>query len=248
MTYIIPTYHPAALLRDQTMQIAVLSDLAKAVRIQAHGPSLVPYCYRDGQLMPDWAIFPDCDRILHWLNEFRGQTLSLDLESTYHEQIMCMGLWPVDDDLETQGICIPFRKRGLHDYWDSQHDRMRVMDAVFTMLQDANWGKVGQNIAGFDIPLMERAWGIRTRGLVGDTMVAHSLCMPELPHGLAFLSSMFTDLGPFKRDVHTNESEKDDTNKWEMVQEYDDRNLRSYCLLDTFSTSRVWKALERMMA
>ena len=248
MTYIVPTYHPAYLLRDATFQIAVISDLEKAIRIAEHGPTLIPKCYRDNQPMPTWAITPDAKTILDWLAAHKGQTLSLDLESTYRDEVMCMGLWPVDRACTEQGLCIPFRKQYGKDYWDSQHDRLRVVCAVFDMLRDPAWPKIGQNIAGFDIPLMKRVWDIETRGLLGDTMVMHSLVMPELPHGLAFLSSIFTDLGAFKRDVHTNESEKDDVNKWEAVQDYADDNLRTYCLLDCFATALTWTALERMAA
>ncbi len=232
------------------MTLAVLSDLEKALRIQRDGgPTLIPAPYRAGVPMPDDTIFPTVDGVLTWLAAHRDHTLSLDLEATYHDKIMCMGLWSVEAALEDTGICIPFFKQGGPRYWGSALDDLRIKQAVFDMLTDATWHKIGQNIAGFDVPLMEKVWGVEVRGVIGDTMLAHWACMPELPHGLAFLSSIFTDLSPYKIEVHTNESdEKDDVDKWEAVQDYDDRNLREYCLLDTFATALSWTALEGMMA
>lgn len=199
--------------------------------------------------MPHWSIFPTFSDVRAWLEAHYRATLSFDLESTYQGDVMCMGLWPVDNWLDEQGICIPLLKQGGKPYWDNQLDRLRVMDMIFTMLRDPHWAKVGQNVAGFDIPLMRKAWGIETQGLLGDTMIAHSLVMPELPHSLAFLSSIFTDLSPYKIEVHeTSTEEKDDTDKWENIQHYDDYKLREYCLLDTFATAGSWVHLERMMS
>lgn len=248
MTWIVPSLHPAALIRDQTMTLAVIADLQKALRIQKDGgPSLLPACYRAGQPMPHYTMFPTVDGVLEWLARYQGCTLSLDIESTYHGQIMCLGMWPVDTALEDEGLCVPFYSRGSVKYWNGL-DELRVKQAVFGMLSDASWPKVGQNFVGFDVPRMKQAWGVDTQGVIGDTMVAHWCCMPELPHGLAFLSSIFTDLSPYKAEVHTNETEKDDVDKWERVEEYDDRNLREYCLLDCFATAMAWRALEEMMA
>jgi DNA polymerase I len=245
--WIVPTLNSGALIGDQTMQLAVLADLQKALRIQKDGgPSLVPAVYRAGMPMPTDMLFPTVPTVVNWLEAHRGHTLSVDIECTYHGQIMCVGLWCVDEDLEDQGVCIPFYSKGGTRYWNNL-DELRVKEALFGMLKDVSWPKIGQNFVGFDVSKMEEAWGVKTLGVVGDTMLAHWCVMPELPHGLAFLSSIFTDLSPYKLEVHTNESEKDDVDKWESVQEYDDRNLREYCQQDTFATSRTWHSLVAMM-
>lgn len=248
-TYVVPTLNPAKLVRDQTMTLAVLSDLEKARRIQRDGgPTLLPACYRAGMPMPEHSMFPDVDTVLDWLAARRHLTLSLDIESTYFDEIMCLGIWPVETALEDEGLCVPFLKQGRGKYWGSGLDELRIKQAVFEMLTDASWPKIGQNFVGFDVPMMQKVWGVTTQGVIGDTMIAHWTVMPELPHGLAYLSSIFTDLSPYKVEVHSNESEKDDVDKWEAVGDYDDRNLREYCLLDTFATAMAWRALVEMMA
>lgn len=247
--YVVPTFHPAALLRDQTMMLATISDLRKAVRVAAEGPTLIPACERSGGLghMPEWATFPTAQNVREWLHNYEGETLACDLEATFMGQIMCLGLWPVDDYLTDQGLCIPFLNQGGGPYW-TPVEGMEVKSLVHKFLGDAEWPKVWQNGVGFDIPLLREAWGLEVRGTIGDTMVAHHLVMPELPHGLAFLSSIFTDMGPYKIEVHATTAEaKDDLLKFEDVLRYPERPLREYCLKDCFATAAAWVALAEMM-
>lgn len=225
------------------MALATLSDMKKAVRIAHEGPTVVPKEW-DGTSFPRWATHPTEPDVAGWLNEFQDCTLCLDLETTYSGQIMCLGLWPIEYALEAQGICIPFFSKGMQKYWNPV-DELKVKGSLFHVLKRAR--VVGQNIAGFDAPMMRKAWGLSIEPY-GDTMIAHSLCMPELPHGLAFLSSVFTDLSPYKKEFGDSKAEKDDVDKWERIQDSDDLELRVYNLLDVFATAVVWQALVEMMA
>lgn len=198
--------------------------------------------------MPDWSIYPDVEHVREWLTARRGLTLSLDLESTYQGQIMCLAMWPVEDALADQGICIPFYRKGGERYWPMAAD-LEVKRLLFGMLKDRDWPKIGQNFIGFDAPLIKKVWDITVEGIIADLMVAHWQIMPEMPHGLAFISSMFTDLPPYKIEVHEVASEeKDDVDKWENVLQYEDRPLRVYCMEDTFVPAVTWPILERIMS
>jgi hypothetical protein len=246
MSYIIPVIEPHKLMRDQTMGVATLADLRKAVQIARDGgPTLIPQVFKRGEHFPSWATHPDVHEVVTWLDEHKHLTLALDLETTYSGQIMCCGLWPVEGVLEDQGLCIPFAQRGGRDYW-SILQGLKVKEALFDVLTSPSTRIVGQNAAGFDVPMMRKAWGINVK-LVGDTMIAHSLCMPELPHGLAFLSSVFTHLSPYKHEFGESKEAKDDVDKWERVQDMDDMELRVYNILDAFATAVVWGELEKMM-
>lgn len=246
--WVVPTIHPAALLRDQTMQWAVKHDLAKAVRIHKEGVTRVPKCYRAGGLghMPEWSIFPALHDVEKFMERWRGQLLSCDFESTFQGKVMCLGMWPVEEIWEEQGLCVPFAVRGGGPYWNPGEE-VAVKQLVFGMLQDETWPKVGQNWVGFDEQLAKSAWGITVRGTIGDCMVAHHLVMPELPHSLAFQSSICTDLGPYKLEVHETE-EKDDSNKFENITDYDERKLRTYCLEDCIAGGAAWRDLREAMA
>ncbi len=245
MSYIIPAIHLAALLRDQTMAVATLADLKKAVRIAKDGgPTLIPACYAKGEEFPQWSTHPNLNQVLWWLGEHQEDTLALDLETTYSGIIMCCGLWSVERALDDQGICIPFYSQGTQKYWNTI-DELKIKEALFGAIKRNRI--IGQNAAGFDVPMMKKNWGIDYVKLYADTMVAHSLVMPELPHGLAFMSSMFTDLSPYKYEFGESKEQKDDVDKWERVQDMPDMELRIYNLLDCFATALVWQALEPMM-
>lgn len=242
MSWIVPAYDPNKLIRDQTMSLATLADLKKAVRVARDGgPTIVPKLWPE---TPRWSTHPDADDVHRWLKEHEHCALCLDLETTYSGQIMCCGLWCVEHALTSQGICIPFFSKGMQKYWNPL-DELKVKGSLFHALKTQR--VVGQNIVGFDIPMMRKAWGLVIKAY-GDTMVAHSLCMPELPHGLAFLSSVFTDLPPYKKEFGDSKAEKDDVDKWERIQDSDDLDLRIYNLLDVFATAVTWEALVEMMA
>jgi len=260
--YVIGTLHPAALLRSQKMQICVLRDLKKLVRIQKEGPTLIPKCERLGTGYPRASLYPTLEDVATFFGFMTGQRMSVDFEATFAGEIWCMGLWPVDTWLDEQGLCIPFRCRGGSRYWSTEEER-QVLGLVKEFLEDPTSRKVGQNWVGFDggysddgwdethYALTRRAWGVRPRGLDIDTMVAHHCVWPELPHSLAHQASMDTDLPAYKEEVHQTEGteeEADDLVKFENLQEMADERLHIYCLRDCFAQAGAALSLERLMA
>ena len=148
--WLVPTIHPASILRDQTMQVAVVEDLRKAKRIQVDGgPTILPACYKRGEEMPEWSVYPTPGHVRWWLDCHVGHTLSLDLEVTFYDKIMCMGMWCVDcfygycndaqresngEDLAAeQGICVPFHKKGGGAYWN-KIEELKVKGWIIEML------------------------------------------------------------------------------------------------------------------
>lgn len=246
--WLVPTIHPAKILRSQTMQYAVVEDLRKACRIQKEGPTLLPMAYREGGEFPYWSHHPSLEDLETWLSNHRHHTLSLDLEVTFTDRLMCMGMWCVDCLWDSQGICAPFMRKGGLAYWGAGEE-LQAKALCRSMLEDKDWPKIGQNWVGFDELVLKRIWGIEVKGCIGDTMIAHWLCFPELPHGLSFIGSLCTDLGPFKEEVHTSSGTDDDdtAGKWENVEQYDDVNLRTYCMLDAFTAAVEWRRLEEVM-
>lgn len=251
--YLTPTFHPAAVLRDMRKQHAVVEDLKKAVRIHRDGgPTLIPKAEREGGKMPLWATHPARRDVEGWFESHRHQRLAVDFEATLRRKIYCVAFWPVDDWLETQGICVPIRSKGGALYWEKQDslEILCIMEEVFT---SPAWPIIGQNYVGYDGPLVKEKWGFDTNGFDQDTMVAHHLCYPELAHSLAYQSSMVTDLGAYKLEVKEREKAEDDEDEddsvkgIENVAEIDDTRLRTYCLRDTFATAGAALHLERLM-
>lgn len=261
--HVIPTLHPAALLRSQKMQIAVIRDLKKLVRIQREGPSLIPCCEKPGSGGYTRAMLhPTLEEVATWFTFMKGQRMSVDFEATFAGEVWCMGMWPVNTWLTATGLCIPFRCRGGASYWSREEEKV-VLALVKEFLEDPTSRKVGQNWVGFDggysddgwsethHALCNKAWGVKPRGLEIDTMVAHHTVYAELPHSLAFQASMDTDLPAYKEEVHETEGtedEADDLVKFENLQEMADERLRIYCLRDCFAQAGAALSLERLMA
>ena len=229
------------------MQLAVISDLRKAVRIAREGKvTFIPRCVRENGKPYDWMIWPTRGDFELWQLRNWGKPLALDFETTYRGHILCLGMWPVENYLEDDGICIPFHSKGLVKYWKPE-DELLVRAQCKNIIEQ--WPIIGHNWAGFDAQRAKDNWDAETGNLVLDTMVAHHLVMPELRHGLAFVSSLVTDLGPYKVEVHEGQqaAEEDDFDKWQNVERYDDYDLRWYCLCDTFATAAAYTPLTDAM-
>ena len=232
------------------MSLVVAADLEKAVRIQREGSTRVPRIFRElgrEEFLRD-TLFPNFVQVCAFMEKWRGRPLAADFESTYFDEVMCLGLWPLENCYEEDGLNIPFLLQGGVPYWSDPAEALHVRRLISEFLGAAWWPKIGQNWVGFDELLAHRAFGVRCQGCLLDTMVAHHLVMPELPHGLAFLSSVFTDLGPYKREVHeAAQDEKDDVLKFANVLNYDSLELYHYCVLDAFATSASANELIPMM-
>lgn len=257
MSWVLPTFHPAKLLRDQTMQIAVIRDLKKAVRVQREGGlRFIPAAERLDDAMPRWATHPTLDDVKRWLVWYQHAgkpRMACDWEAHIAtREPWCLGLWPVDTWLTEQGICIPFRCKGGGQYWEP-HELPVVKDILRTFFSDPKWLKWGQNWVGYDHEIVEEFLSLPDGnvGLELDTLPAWHSVYAELPQALAFQSSLVTDLGAYKLEVHqTNldDEEEDDTNKgWLHIEEKDDTKLRTYCMRDCFATAGSGLELEEMM-
>lgn len=264
-TFIIPMVHPAAFFRNQTNQFTAVLDWEKAVRIQKEGPTIVHPPFEEWQWRPDvtrveWYF----ERMLRLGSYFDPLQLdpgpwSIDFEATLNREIVCLGIWSCHDPARHRGLCIPFLGRGGVRYW-SPSDELRIMGMVRDFFTDPLLPKIGQNTVGYDTgyppfntrALIKTAWGIDVQGIAGDTMVAHHTCFAELRHGLGFLTSVATDLGPYKEELWENSDEQDeeddDEKDWTRILERPDEKVRKYNLKDAFGQAFVWNGLELEMS
>ena len=261
-TFILPMVHPAKYFRNQTNQFTALLDWQKAVRIQKEGPTLVHLPFED------WQWQPSYDHVAAYLEEMRGGDgtdcdddgdpgpWSIDFEATIDRQVVCLGIWSCNGPTLHRGICIPFLCQGGVRYWSPQ-DEVRIMVLLRSFFTDPARPKIGQNTVGYDTgyppfnsgALIKTAWGIDVQGLVGDTMVAHHTCFSELKHSLAFLTSISTDMGPYKEELWDTEQDEDDDSEldWTRILERPDEKVRKYNLKDAFGQAFVWNGLEKEM-
>jgi len=163
---LLPTYHPAAVIRDWSQRPTTIADFMKAKR-----ESAFPEIRRPPREI--W-IEPTLEDIAEFANSFiRGcDLLSTDIE-TSGQRITCIGFAPSAD----RAIVIPFDdSRNLSgSYWPTWEAEYRCWNLVRGILEDRSIPKLFQNGA-YDIAFLWRAYGIRTMGAAEDTMLlSHAL-------------------------------------------------------------------------
>lgn len=180
---VIPTYHPAAILRQWDWRAIGVSDLRRVRGV------------RDGTVSPrpkwKFRIRSSYDQTISTLQELISlldarviTRLSFDIE-TRAGHIACAGIsWSHCD-----AICIPFmcveRRSG---FWTLEQESCIVFYLV-RILTHVYAEVVGQNIL-YDSQYTYRHWHFVPR-VVQDTMIAQHSVFSALPKGLAFLASMY---------------------------------------------------------
>lgn len=258
---LLPTLHPSFLLRstdgdmgEARFEKTVVGDLAKAIRLTKRKPSWnentiwekkpvhtgdCPYVFgvEPGKcLCPTrfWRLFPTAEEVYAFLQRATGRLTAVDIETTGEQplacQILCVGMALDDGDC----LCIPFLKQYGHAYWD-QLDLMRVLTWLSHYLADPASPKTFHN-GSYDTVVL-RACNLPVQGWQADSMAAHHVVDGELPHSLAFVSSVFLEAPYWKDDV------KGDV-KWLDLEDW---RLRSYCARDCLVTIRIMPPLMRLI-
>lgn len=104
-------------------------------------------------------------------------------------------------------------------------------EAVLRLLLEDDTPKVGQNVCTYDIPALDQL-NIRTKNLVHDTMLGAHVLVVDLPKKLEFLTSIYTDIPYYKFEGKV----------WKnMPREGDPREQwRVYCGKDVCGTTEIY--------
>lgn len=195
---VLPTLHPAYVMRMYRSRVTVEHDLRKALRISSD-PSWTPPEYQ-------FKIDPSFREVMDFLKRDH-KLLSFDIETVYENtMVRCLGF----GDSPSSAICIPFMSskrrpkpgdstlvlpdQSMSDvgsHW-TEEEEWEILCEVNRVLADPAIGLVAQNFP-FDSSVLEREFGIHCAGFVGDTMVQQHTCYAELPKSLDYLTSMYTD-------------------------------------------------------
>lgn len=175
---LIPTYHPAAVLRQWSWRTVAVHDLKRASAFR-HTRALAAPDYQF-QIRPS---FDDVVAVLDRLEEAGGK-LAVDIE-TRAGHIACLGIaWS-----RTQALCIPFMcTEDDAGYW-SEDEEAYIVWRLDRLLRSPRVEVIGQNFT-YDTQYIWRHWGFVPR-FTRDTMLAHHTMFLGLPKGLDFLSSMY---------------------------------------------------------
>lgn len=183
---LLPTYHPAAILRDYSLLPVTYADFAKASRERAF-----PEIRRPERRVYIEPELKDCA----WFYEqcAKAKRLSIDIE-TRGDAITCIGFAPTI----SEAYVIPFedmRKPG-HSYWPNARDERMAMEWVKRICA-LPMPKIFQN-GLYDLHFLWRRYGITVANAGEDTMLLHHALQPEAPKGLAYMGSIYTNEASWK--------------------------------------------------
>lgn len=190
---VIPTYHPAAILRQWDLRVIAIQDFIKSHRFVAEGFSLPQRRLLLDPTLIEVREWVDRHIWWPWKAGRLKRPLTLDIE-TKAETITMIGFAPSISD----AICIPFldpRKRPSQNYWPTFEEEWEAYLIVKRILESPI-PKLGQN-GLYDIQYCFR-YGLRINAYLEDTMILHHSRYPELEKGLAFMGSVYTDEAPWK--------------------------------------------------
>jgi hypothetical protein len=165
----------------------VLMDLLKAAR-EAERPEII----RPQRWVTVNPSIEEVEEFGRWALA-NAKRLSVDTE-TWNGQIEMCGFAPDS----THAFVIPFLVRAApFHYWPSADLEVRAF-RVMRSLVASDIPKTFQN-GLYDIQYFwSPKYGIPVKGFDADTMIRHHSLFPELPKGLAFLGSIYTDESSWK--------------------------------------------------
>ena len=180
---LLPTYHPATILRSYDNRPVVIADLRKA-RTESTFPDL-------RRPRREIYIEPSLDDVREFLETHcrNGSLISVDIE-TNGDRVTCIGFAPAGD----LAIVIPFddSRSANGSYWPDGRSEVACWRLVKDLLEDDRVPKLFQNGA-YDITFLWRSMKIRVRGAAEDTMLLHHALQPEALKSLGFLGSIYAN-------------------------------------------------------
>lgn len=185
---LVPTFHPAAVMRSWKMFPVVVGDLIRANAEALRGPSIS---------LPkrELLLEPTLEDIGTYLPRLlQSDLLSVDIETGWG-QIKSIGFAP---DAE-HAICIPFidKRTANRNYWWAAMDELRAWQMVREALASPV-PKLGQNFATYDAFWLLEQHHIAVRNLQHDTRLLHHSLYPELPKDLEFMGNSYATQGAWK--------------------------------------------------
>jgi hypothetical protein len=184
---VLPTYHPAAVLRQWDLRPIVVADCCKALYESTFPEIRRPY--REIWIEPT----------IEDINEFLiscadAPLLSVDIE-TSGRRITCIGFSPSP----RLALVIPFvdPKRLGGNYWPTAEIECEVWEIIREVLERPSPPKLFQN-GLYDIGFLFRAYGIKVAGAAEDTMLLHHALQPESVKDLGFLGATYANESAWK--------------------------------------------------
>jgi hypothetical protein len=184
----IPTYHPAAIMRQWNWRSTVIADFQKAKRESAY-----PDIRRPSRKI--W-IEPTLEDIYAFEEAYikPAERLAIDIE-TAGVHITLIGIAPTPEISIV--IPFPYPGRSTRAYWPNAITEAKVWLVIRNILRGST-PKTFQN-GLYDIAFLWRSARMKVYNAEHDTMLLHHALQPESLKGLGYLGSVYTDEGNWKQ-------------------------------------------------
>ncbi len=196
---LLPTFHPAYIMRNWTARTTLVIDMMKAKKELEY-----PDIRRPQRLI---HIRPSLIEMQEFYYKYlrNAKYISWDVE-TARKQITVIGFAP-DDKVS---IVIPFvdKSKPGYSYWDKAEDEVKAWKFVRKVLM-SDIPKLAQN-GLYDIQYAWRIMGIPVRNCLHDTMLLHHSLQPESKKDLGYLGSVYTNEASWKLMRHRPDTVKKD--------------------------------------
>jgi len=182
---VLPTIHPAAIIRQWQQRPTVIQDLMKAAVERGF-----PHINRPHRQV---LINPTIAELITFMDAAeKAERLAIDIE-TMNGQIRCIGF----AISRAYAIVIPFvdKAKPGWSYWDDPEDEAIAWNLVADLCA-LPCQKIFQNSL-YDIQYLVKC-GCPVRNMTADTMLLHHSMYPELPKSLGFLGSIYTNEAAWK--------------------------------------------------
>lgn len=203
---VIPTIHPAAILREWSNRALVLVDLRRAKRemqTKVYSPPAWNFIIRPSLAQVE-ATFKHLDYLLSFMDTL---WLDFDIETKYN-YIESVGIsWSRSD-----AICIPFIARGHKEGYWSADEEAHIVSLLYKLLTHPKV-RIRWHNGLFDSQLVYKHWHFLPRH-GQDTMISQHSLFAALQKALGFVASMYADWYVYWKDEGKIAGDEPEEQRW----------------------------------
>lgn len=220
---LLPTIHPAFVLRSPKWRETLQGDMARAIRF--FRGDLQPLQFK----LKTVPTPEELEAFLFTSQPFFAWDVETDGREPINARLRCFGV-----STQTEAMVVPFLSRDGHTRFYTPQVELELKALLKRWLEDPGIRKVGHNAGAYDRIVARHQLHADYFGDI-DTILLHQYVETELPHGLGHVASRYLDVKAWKSD------------RTAMTAETDEQ-LWEYNATDCVVTAQITPPLARSVA
>ncbi len=177
---VLPSYHPAGVMRQWAWRPIVVADLMKARREAASAEITRPQRFI--------TTSPTLEQVENFLDElYKNPPRLVGVDTETAAGLITMAGFATS---RSEAFLVPFATDDRKSYWPQAWQEERAWNAIARVMGARHIVKVLQN-GMYDFQYFLKS-GVPLEGCLHDTMLLHHSILPEMKKGLGFLGSVYT--------------------------------------------------------